>query len=123
LILALEKLNVAEEVKIPARLFLSMDLSQLQNRNQFFEAFSGLSRCEQLLGPVHISYGRTLEAQRKLLASHARLAVQCQQTWFQSDVLSIYQQILSLLEQHLDPEIWSLIREKMNSCFEGDPPL
>jgi len=123
LILALNKLDVEPEIKRPALEFLSMDLAQLKTRADLEKAFAGLARSEQLLSPLNIAYARSLESQRKLLCTFTKLRSEWCKVWFAEDVISVYREILKLLESHLDPEIWALIKDKMNSCFEEDPPL
>lgn len=96
---------------------------ELTTKQQFRRARGQLRQAVARLAHKSPDYARALKLLYDLVRQDEIDQRETSKAWFVEDVLPTYQEILKLLEQHLDPEIWALIREKMVSCFDGDPPL
>ena len=122
LIVALGRLQMAEEAKALAQQFLAPS-NNLRTRVDYDRAFAGLQSCIQLLGQVQPAYRQSLEGMRKGLVSQFKVFLLGQRQWMEEDVFRVWSETLPLLEKHLDKHIWLAIKSNINSIFDGNPPL
>jgi hypothetical protein len=128
---ALEKLDVDEELKAKARRYLECNWSGLRTREDFEQVFANLAVCHSLLGPLNPNYRACLDLLRKGLQSYEKMSARWRQEWFAEDIERVLfgptNSVAAIFEdkdnaQRPVKEIWPRVKTVLQGVLKGAPP-
>jgi hypothetical protein len=109
---ALQELSCDGRLKAKSHRFLQDDLTKLRSEADFREAFHGLLVTQQLLGPLHSNYCRSLEAMRKVLESYAKHV----DHWYEmsESFVDAWTRFSEVLKKHIPAEYWEHVHASLS---------
>jgi hypothetical protein len=119
---AVQELQADSRLKSAAYNFLKTDITKLRSNDDFTQAYSGLSACLQLLGPLSRNYTDTLNSMRKLIDQSIRkcLLPACACATCKDEILGVWQDVCeTCFKPHLRAEIWQTVGEKTRALFDS----
>ncbi|MGO9120493.1 MAG: hypothetical protein ACLQPD_23125 [Desulfomonilaceae bacterium] len=106
---ALQDLRADGQTKSAAFHFLKADFSMLQSEERFMEAYHGLLCAQQLLGPMHPDYQKSLVEMRKALDSFARrfqVEALREAAFFRVEAEELWLRLLETTRNHIPYQEW-----------------